>query len=585
MTEVKNAGFDADKFAHNMTKVYEESGKQLANWLNPPDKKPATEMNDAVKTLGKVAEYWLADPERAIKAQTDLFSQYMSLWNNTAKAFAGEKVDPVAMPAPRDNRFKAEEWSGSPLYDFIKQFYLITADWTHEMADNAELDPHMKHKAAFYSRQLTAALSPSNFAATNPEVVKKTIETSGDNLVRGLKMLSEDLERGKGTLKIRQSDDAGFEVGVNMATTLGSVVFRNDLIELIQYKPSTPSVSKIPLLIVPPWINKFYILDLNPEKSFIKWCVAQGLTVFCVSWVNPDARLAEKSFENYMFEGILAALEQVLAKTNEKEAHLIGYCVGGTLLASTMGYMAAKKDKRIKSATFFTTQTDFTDAGDLKVFVDEEQIQAVENKMEGVGYLAGSSMANAFNMLRANDLIWPYVVKNYLKGDQPMPFDLLYWNADSTRMPAANHSFYLRQCYLNNNLAKGLMELAGVKIDLSKVKVPVYNLAAREDHIAPARSAFKGSSLFGGDVEYVMGGSGHIAGVVNPPYKPKYQYWTGGKPIGDFNEWVASATETAGSWWPHWRAWIEKHDGKEVSPREPVNEICPAPGEYVRIKD
>jgi polyhydroxyalkanoate synthase subunit PhaC len=583
--EAMSDTFDADKFALNMTKLYQESGKQLATWLNPPDKKPSSEPNDAVKTLSKVAEYWLSDPDRAAKAQTELFSSYMSLWNNAAKAFNGEAVTPVVTPAPRDNRFKAEEWSGSPLYDFIKQFYLITADWTHNLADNAELDTHMKHKAQFYARQLTAALSPSNFAATNPEVVKKTIATSGDNLVRGIQMLSEDLARGKGTLKIRQSDDANFEVGVNMAMTPGSVVFRNDLIELIQYKPTTPSVSKIPLLIVPPWINKFYILDLNPEKSFIKWCVDQGLTVFCVSWVNPDARLAEKSFEDYMFEGILAALEQVLDKTGEKNAHLIGYCVGGTLLASTLGYMAQKKDKRIKSATFFTTQTDFTHAGDLKVFVDEEQIQAVESKMEGVGYLAGSSMANAFNMLRANDLIWPYVVKNYLKGDQPMPFDLLYWNADSTRMPAANHSFYLRQCYLNNNLAKGVMELAGVKIDLKKVTVPVYNLAAKEDHIAPAISAFQSSALFGGEVEYVMGGSGHIAGVVNPPYKPKYQYWTGGKPEGAFEDWVAKAVETPGSWWIHWREWIKGHDAKVVEARDPTGEICPAPGEYVRVKD
>ena len=373
-----------------------------------------------------------------------------------------------------------------------------------------------------------------------------------------------------------------------MANTPGKVIFRNELIELIQYEPSTPEVYRRPLLIVPPWINKFYILDLNPEKSFIRWAVAQGLTVFVISWVNPDERLADKGFEAYMREGILAALDCVEQATGEREVTAIGYCVGGTLLAATLAYMAAVGDDRIKSATFFTTQIDFTDAGDLKVFVDAEQLREVEEKMAEHGYLEGSSMAQAFNMLRPNDLIWSYYVNNYLKGKEPMPFDLLVWNSDSTRMPAANHKFYLRHCYLQNDLSNGRMELGGKMLDLKKVTIPVYELATREDHIAPARSVFTGAKCFGGPVRYVMAGSGHIAGVVNPPAKPKYQFWSGGPPKDDFESWVATAKETPGSWWPDWAQWVTKQAPEKVPARKPgegkLKAIGDAPGDYVRVK-
>jgi polyhydroxyalkanoate synthase len=425
---------------------------------------------------------------------------------------------------------------------------------------------------------------------TNPELLRETLTSNADNLVRGMQMLAEDIEAGDGDLKIRQSDPNMFALGRNLALTPGKVIFQNELMQLIQYAPATKKVLKRPILIVPPWINKFYILDLTPEKSYIKWCVDQGLTVFVISWVNPDAKLAEKSFEDYMREGVLAALDAIKKATGESKVHAIGYCVGGTLLAVTLAYLAAKRKDRIMSATFFAAQVDFTFAGDLQVFVDEEQISAVERHMRERGFLEGKKMANAFNMLRSNDLIWPYVINNYLKGKAPLPFDLLYWNSDATRMPAANHSFYLRNCYLTNKLSKGEMEIDGTVLDLGKVKAPIYNLATREDHIAPAKSVFLGSRSFGGPVRFVLTGSGHIAGVVNPPAKKKYQYWTGAAPKGDDVEaWLAGATEHAGSWWPDWFDWIKDQDSKKVPARKPgggkLAPIEDAPGSYVKVRE
>ncbi|HEY5795261.1 MAG TPA: class I poly(R)-hydroxyalkanoic acid synthase, partial [Bosea sp. (in: a-proteobacteria)] len=486
-------------------------------------------------------------------------------------------------------RFADPDWSGHPMFDFIKQAYLIGSRWAESMVDKAEdLDPHTREKARFYVKQIASALSPTNFVATNPELLRETLRQNGENLVRGMKMLAEDIEAGGGELKIRQSDPGAFQIGVNIASTPGKVIFRDEIMELIQYAPTTETVLKRPLLIVPPWINKFYILDLNAEKSFIRWCVAQGLTVFCISWVNPDERHADKDFESYMREGVFAALDAIEQATGEKSVSAIGYCVGGTLLGVTLAYMAATNDKRIASATFFTTQVDFSKAGELSVFVDEEQIRSVEEQMTKSGYLDGSRMAGAFNMLRPNDLIWSYAINNYLKGKTPTPFDLLYWNSDSTRMPAANHSFYLRNCYLENKLSKGEMRIGGKLLDLGKVKIPVYNLATREDHIAPAQSVFLGSQCFGGPVDYVVAGSGHIAGVVNPPAKVKYQHWTGGPPTGAYEDWIAKASEHPGSWWPHWFAWLEKQAPKRVKPREPGGGKLPAltdaPGTYVLKK-
>ncbi|MBB3019360.1 polyhydroxyalkanoate synthase [Microvirga lupini] len=585
---------DFEALSHNVAKFIEGAGKAAAAYLKPVQEgktlsEPPADASEAIKSLSRVAEVWMTDPQKSLEAQTRLGTQFMNLWASTLKRAQGEPVEPVAEPEPKDNRFKDPEWSENPIFDFLKQAYLISSRWAEDLVENAEgLDERTRHKAQFYLKQLSSALSPSNFLLTNPELIRETLRENGANLVRGVTMLAEDIEAGGGELKIRQSDPSNFRIGVNIANTPGKVIFRNDLIELIQYAPTTEKVLKRPLLIVPPWINKFYILDLNPEKSFIRWAVAQGLTVFCISWVNPAEQHAEKGFEHYMRDGIFSALEAIEQATGEKKVTAIGYCVGGTLLATTLAYMAAKRDKRIDSATLFTAQVDFTHAGDLKVFADEQEVQSLEASMKKRGYLEGSRMANAFNMLRPTDLIWPYVVNVYMKGKAPLPFDLLYWNADSTRMPAANHAYYLRNCYLENKLAQGEMELAGVKLDLKKVKVPIFNLATKEDHIAPARSVFVGSKAFGGPVHYVLAGSGHIAGVVNPPSKPKYQFWTGGAVEGELEDWVKQATETAGSWWPYWFEWIKAQAPKMVAAREPgggkLEALCDAPGTYVLAK-
>jgi poly[(R)-3-hydroxyalkanoate] polymerase subunit PhaC len=585
---------DYEALARNAARFIEEGGKALAAYMKPREEgriKPDSpdDLADAIRSIGQVTEYWLGDPQRTLELQMDLGRTYFELVTGAAKRLTGEQGPPAIAPDPRDKRFADPDWSQNQFFDFLKQFYLITAQWTERLVTTAELDAHTRQKAEFYMRQIVSALSPSNFVLTNPELLRETLASNGENLVRGMHMLSEDISAGEGNLKIRQSDPSNFEVGQNLAVTPGKVVFQNDLMQLIQYEAATKDVLKVPLLIVPPWINKFYILDLNPEKSFIKWCTEQGVTVFVVSWVNPDAHLADKSFEEYMREGVVTAMDKVTEATGEKKMHTIGYCVGGTLLAITLAWLAAKKQDRVVSTTLFTAQVDFTYAGDLAVFVDEERIKHLEAHMREQGYLEASRMATAFNMLRANDLVWPYIVNNYLRGKKPYPFDILYWNSDATRMPAANHSFYLRNCYLENRLAKGEMEIAGVKLDLRKIKVPVYNLATREDHIAPAKSVLYGSHLFGGDVRYVLAGSGHIAGVINPPAKPKYQYWTGGPAVGaDVDAWVTKATEHPGSWWPDWLSWLKARDDATVPAGAigggKLTPIEAAPGSYVKVR-
>jgi polyhydroxyalkanoate synthase len=591
----KIGSVDVEAFSRNLARLIEEGGKALAAYLKPREEgrikgELSDEVSEVIKTLALVLEYWLADPQRAAELQARLGHAYLDLWAGAAKRMAGEPCEPVAQPDAKDKRFSDPEWTQNQFFDFLKQAYLLTTHWAEHLVTEAEgVDPHTRRKAEFYVKQIANAVSPSNFVLTNPELLRETFSSNAENLVRGMHMLSEDIKAGQGHLRIRQSDPSMFEVGRNLAVTPGKVVFQNDLMQLIQYEATTPDVLKVPLLIVPPWINKFYILDLTPEKSFIKWCVDNGLTVFVISWVNPDAELAEKSFEQYMREGVIAALDAVKEATGESKVNAIGYCVGGTLLAITLAYLAAKKQSRAVSATLFTAQVDFTYAGDLMVFVDEEQIKHLETHMEEQGYLEASRMANAFNLLRSNDLIWPYVVNNYLRGKKPFPFDILYWNSDATRMPAANHSFYMRNCYLDNRLTKGEMKIAGVSLDLRKVKIPVYNLATREDHIAPAKSALFGSQYFGGPVKFVLAGSGHIAGVVNPPGKQKYQYWTGGAPGGsDLDAWLMGAMEFPGSWWPDWLDWLKMHDAETVPARKigggKLAAIEDAPGSYVKVR-
>jgi len=532
----------------------------------------------------------MANPARLVEAQLGFWQDYLTLWQNTARRIWGdEEVKPVIAEDPKDRRFKHEAWRENEVFDFIKQSYLLSARYFTNVARSAEdLDPKTAQKVDFYTRQFVDAMSPSNFLMTNPEVLRRTAETGGENLLRGLQNLLSDLERGKGKLRIRMTDETKFRIGENIAVTPGKVVYQNELMQLIQYAPTTEKVLKRPLLIIPPWINKFYILDLRPKNSFIRWAVAQGHTVFVISWVNPDETLAQKSFEDYMLEGPYAALDAIQKATGEKGVNVVGYCLGGTLLACTLAHMAAKRDTRIKAATFFTTMVDFAEAGELSVFIDEEQLKSLEERMQKRGYLEGHEMATTFNMLRANDLIWSFVVQNYLLGQEPFPFDLLYWNDDSTRMPAAMHSFYLRRMYQQNDLVRpGGVTLAGVPLDVRKIKVPAYMLSTREDHIAPWKSTYRATQLFQGPVRFVLAASGHIAGVANPPESGKYSHWVSEETPPDPETWFAGATEMAGSWWPDWHRWVSGLDKTQVPAREPGSGALPAiedaPGSYVKV--
>ena len=536
----------------------------------------------------------MSDPAKLMQSQMSLWQDYLSLWQSTASRMMGQPSEPVIEPEKGDRRFRDPAWNENQVFDYMKQSYLLTSRWLENVVGDVEgLDDKTFRKVEFYTRQLTEALAPTNFAVTNPEVLRETIESKGENLVRGLQNLLEDFERGDGKLRISMTDEDAFEIGVNIAVTPGKVVYRNALMELIQYAPSTDKVNTTPLLIIPPWINKFYILDLRPENSFIKWAVDQGHTVFVISWVNPDVELAAKSFEDYMLEGPLEALEAIETATGERGVNVIGYCIGGTLLASALAYIKDCGNKhwqgRVASSTYFTTMLDFTEAGDLGVFIDEEQLSELERKMGQRGYLEGSEMAGTFNVMRSSDLIWSFVINNYLLGKEPFPFDLLYWNADNTRMPAAMHSYYLRKMYLENKLVEpGGIELAGVPIDLGKIDTPSYLVSTRDDHIAPWKSTFAATGIFKGPIRFVLSASGHIAGVVNPPVKQKYCYWTNSKKVATPDKWLEGAKQTEGSWWPDWDKWINKYSGKPVPARAPgkggLKALEAAPGSYVKME-
>jgi polyhydroxyalkanoate synthase len=543
-------------------------------------------------TLAEAAGRMRFDPARLMQANLELWQQHLKLWQSLAQRMAGQAAEPVATPERGDRRFRDPEWQSNPLYDFIKQSYLLTSRWlVGTMAAVQGLDERTARKLEFYTRQFADAFAPSNFIWTNPEVLRATLESGGANLVQGFEHFRRDLERGGGQLRVTMTDPAAFELGRNIAVTPGKVVFQNDLLQLIQYAPSTAEVYERPLLIVPPWINKYYILDLTPEKSFVRWAVGQGYTVFMVSWVNPDTRLAEKSFDDYLTEGVLGAVEAVTRATGAADMNAIGYCIGGTLLAAALAHMAARDDERVRSVTFFATQVDFSEPGDLQVFIDEQQLANLDRLMEEKGYLDGQAMFTTFNMLRANDLFWSFYVNNYLLGKEPPPFDLLYWNADATRMPRRTHMFYLREMYLRNNLVKpGAIELAGVPIDLTRITLPVYLLASREDHIAPYPSVYKACHHYAGPVRFVLAGSGHIAGVINPP-PGKYPHWT--NPVqeghlGELADWLGGAVENPGSWWPDWDRWLAPQSGAKVPARAPGSGALPAledaPGSFVRSR-
>jgi polyhydroxyalkanoate synthase len=582
---------DAALLTRTMADVAGRSQRLVNDWLKrqSQDGMALDPLNVAGAFLEMTTKL-MANPGNMVQAQLTLWQDYITLWQHTTRRIMGTDTTPVIESDPKDKRFADAAWKQNEIFDFIKQSYLLSARYINDVVTHVDgLPPKTAQKIDFYARQFVNALSPSNFVLTNPEVLRKTRESGGENLIKGLNNLLTDLENGRGSLRIKMTDTDAFKVGENIAVSEGQVIYQNDLIQLIQYSPTTEQVYTRPLVIFPPWINKFYILDLRPKNSLVRYLVSQGHTVFMVSWVNPDETLADKNFDDYMTDGVFAALAAIKKATGEDEVNAIGYCLGGTLLSATLGYMAAKQDERIKTATFLVTLTDFTDSGELGVFIDEEQLSALEEKMHRKGYMEGADMATSFNMLRANDLIWSFVVNNYLLGNEPFPFDLLYWNSDATRMPPKMHSFYLRNMYQNNLLAQPAgISMKDVPVDLSKITVPKYFLSCREDHIAPWKSTYKGSKNFGGDTRFVLAASGHIAGVVNPPDGGKYNHFVNGQMPADADEWFAGATEVAGSWWPDWQRWVTSFDKSQIPARIPgkgkLKALEPAPGTYVTVR-
>jgi polyhydroxyalkanoate synthase len=586
---------DMQNMTDRIAKLVERSQKVWAQSLDCSGDGKATATPDPLNTLPamtRLALDYLDQPQKLVDATLEYWTQQADLWTQIVKKSLGEEgTGPVITPEKGDKRFKDKVWDENPVFDYLKQSYLLTGDWLKQrVADADGLSPQDRRKLEFLTRNFIEATAPTNYAATNPEVLQATLDEKGDNLLRGLENLLRDLERGKGKLKISQTDMDAFEVGEDIATTPGRVIYQNEVMQLIQYAPATGKVYARPLLIVPPWINKFYILDLNEKKSLIRWLVGQGHTVFVISWINPDQDQRNESWASYMRKGPLTAIEKVLGETGADKVNLVGYCIGGTMTGTTLAYMAATGDQRVGSATFFTSQLDFTDSGDLQTFIDDEVIGTIGAQVDEQGYLAAEHMASAFNSLRSTDLIWGFVINNYLLGKENFPFDLLYWNSDSTRMPGQVHVYYLDQFYNRNTLARGGMEIDGVALDLKKVKIPAYHVATVEDHIAPAPSAFRAAKLLGSRSQrFVLTGSGHIAGVVNPPAAGKYQYWTKtGIKGADLAEWREGATETPGSWWPDWDAWLARQSkNRQVPAREPgavLGQIEEAPGSYVKVR-
>jgi polyhydroxyalkanoate synthase subunit PhaC len=522
------------------------------------------------------------DPTVWIRAITDYQTAQLNLWQSLFTGGAAGNVEP-----PRgDRRFQAEEWSANPVFSYIKQSYLLTSKLLNEMASNANLSDAEQRKLEFYTQQYIDALSPTNFAATNPEVLQQALETKGQSLIDGLKNLLGDIDKGR----ISMTDETAFVLGENLALSEGAVVFENDMFQLLQYKPLTEQVTERPLLIVPPCINKFYILDLQEHNSFVRYCVEQGQTVFLVSWLNPSIEQGDISWDDYVGKGVIKAIDVAHEIGNADKINALAWCVGGTLLASALAVMAARKDNRVASATFLTTLTDFSDPGDLCVFIDEQQVKRLEDKVNSAGVLNGRELATSFNMLRSNDLIWSYVVNNYLKGQTPPPFDILYWNSDSTNLPANMYTYYINKMYLENKLVEpNALTICGEPIDLRKIKIPCYFLSTIEDHIAPWKGTFKGAANFKGNVEFVLGASGHVAGVINPVSKNRRHYWTGGEQGKSADHWLDTATQQEGSWWTHWGEWLKRRAGKKAdAPADFGNAtykaIEPAPGRYVSAR-
>jgi polyhydroxyalkanoate synthase subunit PhaC len=535
--------------------------------------------DEFARGLAKNAEAWT-------RLQTEYLARATALWTGTLAREVGQPVEPVIKPEAGDRRFAAAEWRDNPYFDYLKQSYLLNAKLLGDMVETADVDAATKHRLRFFTKQYVDAMSPANFAATNPDAIKQALSTEGASIAAGVRNLIADAERGR----ISMTDESAFEVGRNIAVCKGAVVFENALIQLIQYAPATATVHERPLLIVPPCINKFYILDLQPENSLVRYMVSEGHSVFVVSWRNPGAELGTLSWDDYVKDGVMAALTRTLAAAGAKSLNAVGWCVGGTLLGATLAVLRAKRDKRVASVTFLTTMLDFAAPGDIEVFVDEASVRQREQNMGSGGIMPGRDMSAVFSSLRANDLVWNYVVNNYLKGQQPEAFDLLYWNSDSTNLPGPMYCWYLRNTYLENNLiVPNKVKVCGTPCDLGRIDMPVYVLATREDHIVPWRAAFATTGLVSGKTTFVLGASGHIAGVINPASKNRRSFWTGGKFGRGPEQWLETAQEQPGSWWIHWANWLKDFTGEEVEAREPgANPKFPAiedaPGRYVKEK-
>ena len=516
--------------------------------------------------------------------QMNYLQQQFALW---ARMMAGgAAADPVAAPDRGDRRFSAAEWRDNPAYSLMKQAYLLNSRLISDVVESADLDAATKHRLRFYAQQFVNAMSPANFAGTNPDVLKVALETRGESLQAGFKNLLADMQKGGLTI----TDENAFEIGKNVAVSEGAVVFENELFQLIQYAPLTDQVASRPLLIVPPCINKFYILDLQPENSFVRFCIEQGQTVFVVSWRNPDASCAHLTWDDYVAQGAIKAIEVVKDLSGADQVNAVGWCVGGTILASALAVLRAQGDKSVASMTLLTTMLDFREPGDLGVFIDEQGVAQREQTIGQGGIYKGAELGFVFQTLRANDLIWPNVINNYLKGKSPEAFDLLYWNSDATNLPGPMYAWYLRNMYLENNLKEpGKLTMCGTPVDLGAIDMPSYVLATQEDHIVPWRSAYLTTQLVGAESRFVLGASGHIAGVINPATKNKRSYWTGGKQGDDPEAWLASATESPGSWWSHWIKWLAPKGGKAIAARRQLGSrkypvIEPAPGRYVKVR-
>ena len=592
MSEKKS---DIEQISENMAEMTAEFQKMAQDFMKSQNSQTSDIETDPMhigETLLELTKYYSVHPEQLIEKQMTLWQDYMTLWQNTSRKMMGDDtVEPTIKPAKGDKRFKDDDWEENQIFDFIKQSYLLTSRFLAGAADDINPEGgHEKDKMNFFTRQFIEAMSPTNFALTNPEVIRATIDSKGQNLVRGLENIIRDYDPESGKFTISMTDNKEFELGRNVGTTPGKVIYRNALIELIQYNPTTEKQYKKPLLIVPPWINKFYILDLRPENSLVKWLTNKGYSVFIISWRNPDKSMADMGLEDYMNLGTLAAIDAVKKATGEKKINTVGYCIGGTMLSCTLAHLAAKDDlDQIGCSTFLVTQVDFSEAGELTIFVDEKQMADMKQNMEKDGYLDGKTMANTFNMLRSSDLIWSFVINNYMKGEDPFPFDLLYWNGDNTRLTRACHLQYLDDMYLKNNLVKpGAITLNGTPLDLTKITIPTYIQAAHSDHICPWKSVYKDTWHFSGPKRFMLAGSGHIAGVVNPPSAKKYNHWLNDDLPRDADKWLEGATSKPGSWWNDWHKWLGRKSGPKVAARTPgdgaLEILEDAPGSYVKTR-